>query len=104
MRISDWSSDVCSSDLEVENRAYAGGWWDWLTPFSLLTGVALVVGYSLLGATWLVLKTEGSLPQQARRYAWVAGIATLVLLGVVRLAPPFLTPRPEQRRVGERVR
>ena len=34
-------------------RAYAGGWWDWLTPFSLLTGVAVVVGYALLGATWL---------------------------------------------------
>src|SRR3546814_7982065 len=71
---------------------YAGGWWDWLTPFSLLTGVALVVGYSLLGATWLVLKTEGSLQQQARRYAWVAGIATLVLIGVVSLATPFLNP------------
>src|SRR3546814_1148244 len=83
--------------IEVENRAYAGGWWDWLTPFSLLTGVALVVGYSLLGATWLVLKTEGSLQQQARRYAWVAGIATLVLIGVVSLATPFLNPAYLQR-------
>ena len=40
--------------IAVEGRAYAGGWWDWLTPFSLLTGVALVVGYALLGATWLI--------------------------------------------------
>src|SRR3546814_3073058 len=67
------------------------------SPFSLLTGVALVVGYSLLGATWLVLKTEGSLQQQARRYAWVAGIATLVLIGVVSLATPFLNPAYLQR-------
>src|SRR3546814_17606816 len=67
------------------------------SPFSLLTGVALVVGYSLLGATWLVLKTEGSLQQQARRYAWVAGIATPVLIGVVSLATPFLNPAYLQR-------
>ena len=45
--------------IPVANRAYAGGWWDWLTPFSLLTGVALVVGYALLGATWLIYKTRG---------------------------------------------
>src|SRR6187397_1747690 len=41
--------------VHVEARHYAGGWWDWLSPFSLLTGVALVIGYSLLGATWLIL-------------------------------------------------
>jgi hypothetical protein len=56
--------------IEVENRAYAGGWWDWLTPFSLLTGLALVVGYILLGATWLMMKTEGALQEQMQRYAW----------------------------------
>src|SRR3546814_11075727 len=59
--------------IEVENRAYAGGWWDWLTPFSLLTGVALVVGYSLLGAPWLVLQTEASLPNTRRHSARAAG-------------------------------
>ena len=47
--------------VHVEGRHYAGGWWDWLTPFSILTGVALVIGYALLGATWLVMKTEGEL-------------------------------------------
>ena len=51
--------------VHVEGRAYAGGWWDWLTPFSVLTGVALVVGYALLGATWLVMKTEGDLRDKA---------------------------------------
>ena len=45
--------------VQVENGAYAGGWFDWLTPFTLLTGVSLVAGYALLGACWLVIKTEG---------------------------------------------
>ena len=51
--------------IPVSNRAYAGGWWDWLTPFSILTGAALVVGYALLGATWLNLKTTGELQERA---------------------------------------
>lgn len=78
--------------IEVVDRAYAGGWWDWLTPFSLVTGIALVVGYALLGATWLIMKTEGDLQRRARDFAWVSGIATLVLIGVVSLATPFLNP------------
>ena len=49
--------------IPVEGRAYAGGWWDWLTPFSVFTGIALVVGYALLGAAWLILKTEGALQE-----------------------------------------
>ena len=57
--------------IPVASRAYAGGWWDWLTPFSLLTGVALVVGYALLGATWLIMKTEGALQERAYRFAWI---------------------------------
>lgn len=78
--------------IEVADRAYAGGWFDWLTPFSLLTGVALVVGYALLGACWLILKTEGPLAERARRWAWNAGIATIVLIGLVSLITPFLEP------------
>ena len=45
---------------------YAGGSFDWLTPFPLLTGVGLVFGYALLGASWLVMKTEGELQAWAR--------------------------------------
>ena len=55
--------------ITIEGRAYAGGWWDWLTPFSLLTGASLVVGYALLGAGWLIWKTEGPLAGRARRIA-----------------------------------
>ena len=76
--------------IEVANRAYAGGWWDWLTPFSLLTGVALVVGYALLGATWLVMKTTDELQARAYRLAWWFGIGTIVAIALVSLATPFL--------------
>ncbi|MEM7775332.1 MAG: cytochrome d ubiquinol oxidase subunit II [Pseudomonadota bacterium] len=78
--------------IPVEGRAYAGGWWDWLTPFSVLTGVAVVVGYALLGATWLVVKTEGRLQEQAFRFSWVTGAGTLIMIGMVSLWTPFLDP------------
>jgi cytochrome d ubiquinol oxidase subunit II len=76
--------------IDIEGRAYAGGWFDWLTPFSLMTGFAVVVGYALLGATWLVMKTEGELHDMARRYAWIAAIGTMALIGVVSLWMPFM--------------
>ncbi len=75
--------------IAVEGRSYAGGWWDWLTPFSLLTGLALTVGYALLGATWLVMKTEGDLQSRMRRHARVLTFAALALIGVVSLLVPF---------------
>lgn len=78
--------------IPIEDRAYAGGWWDWLTPFSLLTGAALVVGYALLGATWLIMKTEGDLAALARKAAWYTGAGTFALIGLVSLITPFLEP------------
>ena len=78
--------------IAVANRAYAGGWWDWLTPFSVLTGVALVVGYALLGATWLIKKTDGELQDRAYDFAFRSGVGTLVAIGIVSLATPFLHP------------
>ncbi|RUT28584.1 cytochrome d ubiquinol oxidase subunit II [Arsenicitalea aurantiaca] len=76
--------------IRIENRAYAGDWWDWLTPFSLLTGLAVVVGYALLGACWLNLKTTGELQAHARRIAMATGVGTLGLIGVVSLWTPFI--------------
>ncbi|MBW8368397.1 MAG: cytochrome d ubiquinol oxidase subunit II [Arenimonas sp.] len=76
--------------VAVQDRAYAGGWWDWLTPFSLLTGVSVAIAYALLGATWLVMKAEGRLQQQARDMAWWLGGATLVAIVAVSAATPFL--------------
>ena len=83
--------------IPVANRAYAGGWWDWLTPFSVLTGAALVVGYVLLGSTWLVMKTDGPLRDRAARFARLSALGTLALIGAVSLWTPFLEPLYFQR-------
>jgi cytochrome bd ubiquinol oxidase subunit II len=83
--------------IEVSDRAYAGGWWDWLTPFSLLTGISLVAGYALLGSTWLILKTEGALQAHAKRMAWRFAAATLFAIVAVSLATPFLEGAYYQR-------
>jgi cytochrome bd ubiquinol oxidase subunit II len=78
--------------IKVSGRAYGGGWYDWLAPFSVVTGVALVVGYALLGATWLVMKTTGELQAHARRLAVASGAGTVALIGIVSLWTPFLNP------------
>jgi len=76
--------------IRVADKAYAGGWLDWLSPFSLLTGASLVLGYALLGASWLIWKTEGAAQAHARRMAFVLGIATLIAMAAVSAATPFL--------------
>jgi cytochrome d ubiquinol oxidase subunit II len=83
--------------IHVEGRHYGGGWWDWLTPFSILTGLSVVVGYALLGATWLVMKTEGELRDEAYRLSWWLLFAMIAAMGVVSLATPFLHIQYTQR-------
>ena len=79
--------------IDIEGRAYAGGWWDWLTPFSLLAGASLVVGYALLGAAWLIWKTAGTLQADARRFArWLAP-GLIAAIGAVSLYTPFILPQ-----------
>lgn len=72
--------------ISVSGRAYAGGWWEWLSPFSILTGFGLMVGYALLGACWVNWKAEGDLQDQAARYAGRLGVALLIVIGAVSLA------------------
>ncbi len=76
--------------VRVEDQAYAGGWLDWLTPFTLLTGAGVLAGYALLGATWLVWKLEGDAQAHARRMALIAGIGTLAAIVAVSAWTPFL--------------
>ncbi len=83
--------------VPVENGQYAGGAFDWLTPFSLMTGLALVAGYALLGATWLVAKTTGRLHDWAQRMAIRLTLAVIVFMGVVSLWVPFLNARIAER-------
>lgn len=71
--------------IEVEGRSYAGSWWDWLTPYTLLTGLGTVAGYALLGSTWLIWKLDGEEQAHARKLAVRAAIATIVLMGAVSL-------------------
>jgi len=78
--------------IEVSGRAYAGDWFDWLTPFTMLTALSLIAGYALLGATWLIVKTENDLQQRAFQFATPAAIAVLTLIAVVSLCTPFLSP------------
>jgi cytochrome d ubiquinol oxidase subunit II len=74
----------------VNGRAYGGGWWDWLTPFSILTGIAIVVGYMLLGSTWLIMKTEGELREKAYMLSWWLLFGMLGAIGLVSIATPLL--------------
>src|ERR1700691_1114891 len=52
--------------FQVDGRTFSGTSFAFLTPFSVLTGVALLFGYGLLGAGWLILKTEGGVQDRAR--------------------------------------
>ncbi|GGD14490.1 cytochrome d ubiquinol oxidase subunit II [Aquisalinus flavus] len=83
--------------VAVDGRAYGGGWWDWLSLFSFLTGIAVVAGYALLGATWLVMKTEGPLQEKARKLAWAFGLATVAFIVLVSLFTPYLEAAYYQR-------
>ena len=78
--------------IDVEGRTYSGGWWDWLSPFSVMCGLALTAGYGLLGTTWLLLKSTGDLRERAYVLARIAAVATLVFIGVVSLWMPLLSP------------
>ncbi len=83
--------------IEVDGRAYGGGWWDWLTPFSITCGFALMAGYALLGAGWIILKTEGPLRERAYRLARYAGVGTFAAIGIVSLWTPLLSPEIAER-------
>lgn len=74
--------------FEVREHAYAGGLFDWLTPFSLFAGVGLLVAYALLGATWLVMKTEGELQQRMRELGQRITGCLVAAIAIVSLWTP----------------
>ena len=71
-------------------RQYTGGALDWLTPFAVMTGCALVAGYALLGATWLVAKTEGHLHAWAQDVSLGLLAAVVAFMALVSFWVPFL--------------
>jgi cytochrome bd ubiquinol oxidase subunit II len=80
-----------------DGRAFTGRTFDFLTPFTVLTGASLVLGYGLLGATWCVMKTSGELELWARRMALRFLIGVIAAMAVVSLCVPFLGREIEQR-------
>jgi len=78
--------------FNVADGAYAGGLLDWLTPFSLFTGVGLLAAYALLGATWLVMKTEGMLQARMRELARPVTLALLAAIAIVSIWTPYAHP------------
>ena len=83
--------------VTVRNGAFAGGHFDWATPFALMCGLALIAGYALLGATWLIMKTEGPVAERARGQAKICLLLVLAFMGAVSLWTPLSIPRIAER-------
>jgi cytochrome bd ubiquinol oxidase subunit II len=79
--------------IKVDNGAFAGGAFDWATPFSALCGLGVLAGYALLGATWLVLKTDGAVAERARAQAKLLLVAVLAFMAAVSLWTPLAFER-----------
>ncbi|CAN5218913.1 cytochrome d ubiquinol oxidase subunit II [soil metagenome] len=75
--------------VTVVGGQFAGGPYDWATPFALGCGVALIAGYALLGACWLIFKTDGAVQARARMEAKVLILAVMVAIAGVSLWTPF---------------
>ncbi len=76
--------------FEVRDGAYAGEFFAWLSPFSVFTGFALLIGYALLGVTWLVMKTEGELQQRMRALGRPITLVVLAAIVIVSVWTPFV--------------
>jgi cytochrome d ubiquinol oxidase subunit II len=83
--------------FEVKGPSYMGGALDWLTPFSLFTGLGLVVAYALLGSTWLIMKTEGALQRRMIALARPVTLVLLAVIGIVSLWTPLAHPEVAAR-------
>jgi cytochrome d ubiquinol oxidase subunit II len=83
--------------VKIENGAYAGGPFDWLTPFGVLCGCGVVAGYALLGSTWLILKTDGDMARRAAVLAKELLVAVILFMAAVSIYTPLTVPRIAQR-------
>ena len=83
--------------IKVENGQFAGAAFDWATPFAFMCGLSLVAGYALLGATWLIMKTEGTVADRAKQQARFAMLAVLVFMGIVSVWTPLAHDRISAR-------
>jgi cytochrome bd ubiquinol oxidase subunit II len=71
--------------LPLINGNYAGGEFTWLSPFAVLSGLGLCLGYALLGACWLVRKSAGDIQDSGFRLIPSLTFASLAVLVAVFL-------------------
>jgi cytochrome d ubiquinol oxidase subunit II len=83
--------------FQVSGRQFSGTSFDFFSPFALLTGIALLFGYGLLGAGWLILKTEGDVQTAARRQARICLVGVILAIAIVGIWMPFLSERVAAR-------
>ncbi|AZL70705.1 MULTISPECIES: cytochrome d ubiquinol oxidase subunit II [Pseudomonas] len=83
--------------FKVVDRKFVGGYLDWLTPFTLFSGLGLIVAYTLLGCTWLIMKTEGPLQQKMHDMARPLALVLLAVIGIVSLWTPIAYPQIADR-------
>ncbi|MDH0647017.1 cytochrome d ubiquinol oxidase subunit II [Pseudomonas sp. GD03858] len=83
--------------FKVVDRKFVGGTLDWLTPFTVFSGLGLIVAYTLLGCTWLIMKTEGPLQQKMHDVARPLALVLLAVIGIVSLWTPIAYPQIAER-------
>ncbi|MDC7789482.1 cytochrome d ubiquinol oxidase subunit II [Rhodoplanes sp. TEM] len=79
--------------LTVVNGEFAGGPFEWATPFAALCGLGVMAGYALLGATWLIMKTEGPVAERAREQARGLLLLVMAFMAAVSLWTPLAFER-----------
>lgn len=79
--------------VTVTGRNFSGGAFDWLNAFSVMTGIALVAGYALLGAAWLIMRTEDVTQKWARKCTGYLFGHVAFFMGLVSLCMPLMDAR-----------
>ncbi|MFW1858069.1 cytochrome d ubiquinol oxidase subunit II [Acinetobacter defluvii] len=83
--------------IETTNGIYSGGGWDWLTPFSIFSGIGVVAMYATLGCAWLIMKTDAKLQKQMYKFMPKLLIALLLIFAGVSLYTPMTHPEIADR-------
>jgi cytochrome d ubiquinol oxidase subunit II len=83
--------------VTVRDDRFAGGQFDWLTPYTLLVAAGLVAGYALLGGAWLMMKTKDNLHGDAKRWTSISALVVAGLLAAVSVATLLIHPRIAER-------
>ncbi|HEX9171672.1 MAG TPA: cytochrome d ubiquinol oxidase subunit II [Telluria sp.] len=86
--------------IPVSGRSYAGGPIDWLAPFPLMAGAGVMIAYTLLGSTWLIMKTEGDLQARMKKVARPFAMLLLAAIVGVSIWTPLADPHVAERWFG----